>query len=261
MFTDPSGLVPCTEDQYEQQPSIRYCILNNGGYLDVAHFALKKELADSLIDQRLHQQFGKTFGQIPLAGSIGQGAPIYHTWLYYTRLPKEGLLYDKLAGITLGIIMDFEYGFETLQGEWDFRCDIPSRDWGHCSSFSNEDLPSDYLGVVSAAKNMSLETIVTILGGGQQKTVDPENPPDAYWGRPFESARCRNGFCPNTTPFNNQCNLKAYDPITKKYNTQPWPLSLIMEPYGFGIYWGRYPSDFAVPLPTPPAPSPSTPAP
>lgn len=241
-FSDPSGFIPCAETQ-----SARYCVLDSGGYIDMDHFKTTRDTAFRLIHGELQSQFGKHFGQISsLKGFLSDKLPkksiFLYSQTYYTRLPLNGFQGDELGRIALGMIMDYNYGFEIAQGI-DPRCDYKMPHWlGHCSSFSNEDLPSDYLAVVSEIKNKSLEELLmpNLLGAGQQS----DNPPVEYWGSPGDAHRCANGYCPNTTPYNDQCTLKVYDPTTKTYNNRPWPSSLVVEPYGFGIYWGRSISDF-----------------
>jgi hypothetical protein len=259
-FTDPSGFIPCTESQDINVN--RYCVLKQGGYLDVDHFKHKKEDIRLLIDVNLPSQFGKTFGQIPFSGSLGGGLPPTHFAVYYTRLPLTGLPLDKLSRVALGIQLDYEYGFEAAQG-FDPRCYTIAGWFSHCSSFSNEDLPSDYLGMVAGIKNISLESIVAILGGGEQQS----SLPDVYWGNAWpliEPSRCRYGFCSDRTPFNDKCTFKVYDRESRKYYNQPWPSSLVLEPYGFREYWARGISEFtnfAIPVPAPPQTPESTPMP
>jgi RHS repeat-associated protein len=245
LYTDPNGWAPCSEDQNVDE--YRYCVLDNGGFIDVEHFQFKRNTANWLIDVELLSKYGLYYGQITLAGSLGGGLPIYHSSTYLTRLPSMGLPGDKLGRIALSIIMDYEYGFEAAQAI-DPRCYTPLGYISHCSSFSNEDLPSDYLGVVSAVKYLSLDTIVSILGGGEQQS----SPPAGHWGKPGDAIKCRDGVCSADTPYNDQCTLKIYDPSTKKYYNRPWPSALIVQPFGFGTYWGKHPSDFHV---LPPLPS------
>ena len=161
-------------------------------------------------------------------------------------------------------MMDYEYGFEAAQGI-DPRC---YSFWGwfsHCSSFSNEDLPSDYLGIISAIKNMSLEEMLEpkLLGGGKQQS----SLPDEYWGNSWpllQPVKCRFGFCSNSNPFNDQCTLKVFDLTTKRYSNRPWPSLLVVQPYGFGVYWARNISqftNFAIAAPAPPSTLQGTPVP
>jgi RHS repeat-associated protein len=252
-YTDPSGFIPCSETQDTNVN--RYCVLNRGGYIDVEHFKYKKEKADSLIKIELPSQFGKTFGQIPFSGSLGGPLPPTHFATYYTRFPKDGLPKDQLGRIALGIMLDYEHGFETAQGI-DPRCWSIAGLFSHCSSFSNEDLPSDYLGIVSAVKGLSLEEMLmpNLLGSGEQS----DRMPAGYWGMSwqlFEPARCSWGFCPSTSPFNDQCTFKVFDSEALRYSNQSWPSALLVEPFGYRTYWARNISDFtnfALPVPIAP---------
>jgi len=246
---DPTGLIPCTENQVS-----RFCVLTAGGFLDIAHFGETKRLAQSLLEIKLPAVIGKRFGEITLD-------QVFVKWRYgrryYTAIPGD-ISHDDLVGVGLGIFLDFEIGYESAQG-LDPRCvsnlGHPVTGLGHCSSFSNEDLPSDYLGFVSASTGLSFDDIVSILGGGEQ--LDQQNPPLEYWGSSYwlEPVRCGLGECGDYTPFNNQCTLKVYDAGTGRYSNRPWPSSLTLTPIGRGIYWGKSLSEFAVSGPTPPSSS------
>jgi RHS repeat-associated protein len=246
-FTDPSGLVPCTETQ-----TARFCKLTNGGYIDMEHFQLQKGEAERLIKQDLPNQFGKTFGQVEMKGVLGKAVPVPYSRLYYTKLPAEGLLHDKLVGVALAIILDYDYGFETAQGA-DPRCwtiaGFAKKQTGHCSSFSNEDLPSNYLAIISAG-GISFDTILLELGGGDEFTQDYL--PDEYSGLPRLIGTGRTPFFADDVdemPWNYECTLKVYDPVTEKYTNKPWPATLDVKPIGFGVYWGRTTYDFPGYLP------------
>ena len=236
-LVDPSGMVPCAENQ-----SPRICLLNRGGYIDVVHFRAKKHTVNWLINEELPKNYGKDLGQVTIIGGLGDAVPIPFFRTYYTRLPKAGI--SEIAGVAVGMIFDYDYGFEVAQGI-DPRCFLSTHKFGHCSSFSNEDLPSNYLGTVAAVKNISLETIVSILGGGEQKLKDHDLPPDEYWGKPFDPFLCSIGLCGSDTPFNNQwgCTFKIYDELWGRYRNLSWPSSLIVKPYGYRVYWGKNISD------------------
>lgn len=152
--------------------------------------------------------------------------------------------------------MDYERSYEVWQRH-DPRCvgwlGSPWTGLGHCSSFANEDLPSDYLGFVAAAKGLTFDEIVTTLGGGEQ--LDQQDPPIEYWGGTIfcQPVLCGLGLCGTNTPWNDQFTLKVLDPSSGQYTNRPWPASLTLNPMGFGVYWGKKVGDFAVPpVPTPP---------
>jgi hypothetical protein len=249
-FTSSATEVPCNENQ-----PVRYCIFRNGGYMDVFHFGGSKYLAERLIEVWLPEQYGKRFGSVYLEQPLGSGMPSYGRF-YYTSIPP-GIPHDKLIGVALGIFLDYQIQFETVQG-LDPRCYSLAGSLSHCSSFSNEDLPSDYLGFVSYAKNISFDSIITMLGGGWQSGDVPAIYHGSSWPVP-EPALCAAGVCGDNTPYNNQCTLKIYDNDTGRYVNHQWPSILVISPIGRGDYWGRSLSDFAVPAPTPPVTSPPSP--
>jgi hypothetical protein len=265
-YTDPSGHEPCTIN------GPRYCYLSTGGYIDKAHFTGGKDMAKRLMRELLPSVFGKTYGQITLVQGIFPSIQIPKTnkrtpeisvgATYLTNLPVEGLPQDKLVGVALGIFMDFQIGYEKAQG-------IDPRCWsnlfyitalGHCSSFSNEDLPSDYLGFVSHVKPMPYEQIIRILdpsGGDARKDA-----PIEYWGELSDPALCAMGYCDEDTPYNNCFSLKVLDNITGKFVQRAWlPALVISPPIGFGIYWGHNISDFVPQIPTPSMSTIGTPSP
>jgi hypothetical protein len=220
-----------------------------------------------MIDQTLPGQFGKTFGQIQFAANLGKGLPETYFAVYHTRLPKNGLPPDKLGRIALGLMMDNAYGFESAQGV-DPRCYSifgSFRLLGHCSSFSNEDLPSNYLGIVSTITGLSLEEMLkpNLLGPGKQS----DHVPAGYWGFSWplsEPVKCSLGFCSSATPFNDQCTFKVFDPAAMGYYNRPWPSELIVELYGYRVYWARNIGDFldfAIPAPISPSAPQGTPVP
>jgi len=245
MYTDPSGFIPCAENQ--NTDISRYCILERGGYIDVGHFVPKKEAVNRLIDVDLLSQFGKHFGQITIEGpTLNWRLPFTHSATYLTALPSHGLLREELGRIALGMQMTYEYGFELAQFV-DPRCYTLSGWFSHCSSFSNEDLPSDYLGMVSAIKGLTLEEMLApnLLGPGEQSNSIPSE----YWGNILpilDATSCIFGSCPDDSPVNFGCTLRIYDPNTNKYRNQPWPSELVVEPFGFGVYWGLRESDFHI---------------
>lgn len=75
----------------------------------------------------------------------------------------EGLDDDKIEGVAHGIMLDYQNKFEQAQGK------IFPHNIG--SSYSPEDLPSDYLGLVQEAKYMELAEIVGLHLGGIDYTL------------------------------------------------------------------------------------------
>jgi RHS repeat-associated protein len=266
-LVDPSGMIPCEEEQVP-----RLCILANGGFIDLAHFNQVKKHTKSLLERQLPEAIGKRFGKVSLQQSATEYAK--YGYSYLTLLPA-GILHDELIGIALGIILDFQYGYERLQffdprcfSHWGWRSTqqrvlkLTGQNISHCSSFSNEDLPSDYLGFVSAATGKSFGELVRILGEGEQ--AEEKDMPVEYWGAPRNAETCLlYGLCDNDVmPWNYdyECRLKVYDPSTKRYVHKPWPSELTFKPSGFGIYWGKRPTDFVTNKDRIPTPGTSTPS-
>ena len=264
-LTDPSGLTPCSINQSET-----YCILNKGGYLDIRHFSTGRNQAKEIIE-KIEDRKGKRFAELPLTQNLSP-APFpefLYGNIYYTNVPSGGLTPEDLVGTALGIFIDFQVGYENAQG-LDPRCwsdlfyiDIK----GYCSSFSNEDLPSDYLGFVSyskgrLSKEIPFDEIVNTFGGGKAS----EEAPLGYLGEGGDPLLCSLGLCGDGTPRNNQCTFKIYDESQKKFTNQPWPDSLVIKSSGRGIYWAKSPSEFVsekgrAPTPSSVAPSQGTPQP
>lgn len=216
------------------------------------------------MEELLPSVFGKPFEPILLEQPYFPDFEIPYTNLrtpeipystyYIINLPMAGIS-DKLIGVAFGIFADFQMQYEKAQGI-DPRCStylFYIREIGHCSSFSNEDLPSDYLGFVSQAKSMSYEQIIQILdpSGGEAH----EEAPVGYWGKMSDRALCALGFCGEDTPFNNCFSLKVLDELTGKFVNRAWPQALqISPPIGFGTYWGRDVNDFIFGAPIIPTP-------
>jgi hypothetical protein len=233
-LVDPSGNDPCEEND---RTNARYCILYNGGYIDTSHFAGGKTLAKQLLNL-LPLRYGKPFATLtldqPYAPSIlGLTPKVYYQTGFVTNLPAEGLG-EQLNGVALGIFLDFQHRYEPAQ--WiDPRCYTSLGWFSHCSTYSNEDLPSDYLGFISKAKDISFTAIVEMLGGGEASS----NPPKGYWGNQLGRVLCISGFCGDFTPFNDTCEFKILDNgIIPSYTHRPWPNPLLLlDPIESGEYW------------------------
>lgn len=173
--TDPTGYKACQE-----QGGGRYCILNKGGFIDTAHYRGGKRMASDLLNQLKSDGGGWGVNGHPVVAQqhIFPGLPDY-TLTYRAYIPKEGLAVRELNRVALGIFMDFQIRYETLQGI-DPRCYIEFADAviPHCSSFSNEDLVSDYLGFLDHINNsINFESIIEVLGGGTSQS----DPPTGYY--------------------------------------------------------------------------------
>ncbi len=234
----------------------------------MAHFGETRRVVRHLLKEQLPAVFNKRYGTVKLDQPF---STIRYQTTYYTSVPSS-ISSSDLIGVALGIFIDYEVGYEHAQ-VFEPRClgilaqqnvariagKVTGINYlgGHCSSFSNEDLPSDYLGFVASSKGLSFDQIINILGGGEQ--LDQQNPPDKYWGNYPDSLLCGIGIC-GDCPFNNQYTLKVYNQGTGHYVNQSWPSSLTIKPVGFGVYWGRSVSDFALPtIPVPPTSLPAQP--
>ena len=101
------------------------------GYFDMGHIRRGFNSALSLIDQ------------IREAMVNGGGPVVLNSYEYIKEYWVSGdITEDQIIGIALGIYMDFETGYETYQGTQSI---IPWKGKA-LSSFTTEDLPSDYFG-------------------------------------------------------------------------------------------------------------------
>ncbi len=142
--------------------------------------------------------------------------------LYVVNLPV-GITDDKLEGIGLGIYLDFQVGFEQTQS-WD-----PRTLFSAGSSFSNEDLPTDYLAFVGYVKGYTFEQVVEKLGGGYEYPYKPEG---YDFGKLECAIRCE---CGSNNPHNRDTRRKVWNGTAFEY--LPYPDELIMSPIGPGEYW------------------------
>jgi RHS repeat-associated protein len=241
-LTDPTGFspynpphpskIPCEESGGHDK---RYCILNDGGYLDMAHFRGGKEHAKNII-QQLEKAKGKFNAPISYSRSL------IVTELEYTHIVRipANINKETMDSVALGIFLDFEYLYENMQ-MIDPRC---AWNMVTCSSFSNEDLPSDYLGLVDfITKDKDFTDIISDLGGGWASKFKPSQ----YLSPPYDLMSCPDGICGDNTARNTDCTLKIFDPETNTFKNNPWPSShpyMNIKPSGFGVYWGRSIFDF-----------------
>ena len=173
-YSDPSGYRPCVMVK-ENTNKDRYCWLDKGGFIDTHHLYGGYKMARDLIEKLLPARFGKENAALPLSQTLI--GPVRFPLTYKTSLPSSGLPRAELIQVALGIYMDFQYRYEGAQGV-DPRCwwSWLNKKVPHCSSFSNEDLISDYLGFVLYAKHNELggsddtgsfNQMITLLGGGE----------------------------------------------------------------------------------------------
>ena len=160
---------PC--DEYgNDNNGRRYCILYQGGYLDMTHFRFENKY-DQLIRDLSIQQIGEP-GSVNYSQSI---LGVNFKLKYRTNLPSKELSTRlntrELKQIALSIFMDYQIRYESVQGA-DPRCKygIPG-----CSSFSNEDLITDYLGFITASQeSINFQNLIPTLGGGYASPNPPK---------------------------------------------------------------------------------------
>jgi RHS repeat-associated protein len=157
-YTDPTGHAQACADGDEGggcgyggiHDKMRWIKTGSGVYIDLAHFAEALGTAariyrgiDSGSSFPIERVSTAKLGPINLQAGI---RTIYHV--------QAELTPDQRTGTALGILMDSSYLFETFQA-------LPPS--SH-SSFSGEDLSSDYLGFYAATTGQSLGQLLTVLG-------------------------------------------------------------------------------------------------
>ena len=247
-LSDPTGQAPantpCTKGH-------KYCQLTSEQYfgvaIDVTHFYSSWGIADRILKEleKVNATEAKTFSVVEPTVNI----PIIGRYIYkYSREYRAvNINQNNLKGVGLGIFMDFQYGFETFQ-RWDPRCftkpPVFGGSYGPCSSFANEDLPSDYLGYVARAFGHShanaLSMVVGELGGGRAAQKK-----DSVYVGTFNQARSCSwrGNCDEYNPFNRCFLFKIFDPERGAFSHVPWPQTLKINSIGPGLYWERISDD------------------
>jgi RHS repeat-associated protein len=236
---DPSGLAPCSPDH-------RYCLiiggLYKGAFIDVHHYYKSRDLAVDILERNLPRVIGKPFASFTITNILQERIP--YTRRYMTNIPLD-IGGGEIERIGLGIFLDFQTGLEGFEGlvPW---CWTPFFNDRLCSAFSNEDLPSDYLGFIVYVKHpeWNISDVAISLGGGEASDKFPTE----YMGTWGAAARCLlAGDCGEDNPFNRQCTFKILDVMSGTYENRPWPSDLTISPIGPGRYWGRSLLDFGDP--------------
>ena len=224
-LTDPSGQKPCSL-------GTRYCMITSGDYegltLDMHHWDATRGRSDELI-QSLLEAKGE-YRIINIKATLARVVP--YPRQYYVRIPAS-VSNTTIHRVGLGITMSFESGLEWIEGSVP-RCKL----WPigpRCSAFSNEDLPSAYLGYIASMKGKGLQWIIDQFNGDAEGT---NTLPETISGSLGQAYACSQwGICGNNNPFNKCFTPKLLDKITGKYRNVDWPISLQEKPIGQGEYW------------------------
>jgi hypothetical protein len=241
-LVDPTGFVACSLN-------FRFCKIINGQYegffMDIHHWNDSRLMSQDIND-KLNDLKGKYLGQFVMNTTLARYVPFNRT--YYTNLPVE-ISTPTLDSITLGIVMDFNIGIEGFEG-------IDPACWGgdgvlfghRCSSFSNEDLPSAYLGFVAYINNWNLkDTLRKLVVNVDEDTEGTNQFPSNIVERLFDAQN--HCFTP-----------KNLDSSTGSFANYTWPSEILYDAIGPGRYWATSQSALVPPIQTPPI-SGSTPTP
>lgn len=142
-------------------PETRYYYSDTYGWFDVTHFSTGNP-AQLIADLELAVQDGG--GVLKISQGVRDGVTGYTA--YY--MISGNVAAEEIVGVALGIYMDWSIRFEGWQGE------IPRSLVGPFTSYSIEDLPSQYLGFFAAAKNLEMEQLFACYLGHVEGS---ENPP------------------------------------------------------------------------------------
>lgn len=220
-YVDFSGHYPCASDEYCPLPvrvylnSRGYYCTRNFGCFDTAHvYGGWGDARDLLTRLR----GGDT--NITTAPRSYGGVFLYQ----HSYVVPENLTEQHYPGYTIGILMDHEEGWETLQAWSDpvFR-----------SSYSREDLPSDYLGWYIALEMgaetreqfiSAFEDVLTCELGGAHRVSSLDKTENVLW--------CADGMGCTLTPMT----IRNYEfrPLVQNQEGQwynvDWPDAVTMTP-------------------------------
>jgi hypothetical protein len=220
------GWVPLLMPQL-QLPNNGYINTPNYGFLDIRHMNEARDVTNTILE--FMNDMTKP-NPLPLTavgtGKAGAGRDLrvvnyfegLNAW-YDINRPVPTQLQDKVA---LGILLDYERRWENLQGRSITQAG---------SSYSPEDLPSDYLGFYSAISGMNVPVVLDDILKGKGKHNTQNDKP--WW---LDS---RTGRIPN----------KTIDPVVCRFDwglrwdwgekcaTNPWPDMMRIREETQGIYW------------------------
>jgi RHS repeat-associated protein len=204
----------------------QFCILNNGGFIDESHVGTSNPTSA----ERFWDDFNKAVKK-GTSVKLRQSSPGFTFYVIYDLSIPEGTLLEELKLIGAGIWLDFQKEFEA----WQYA--QYAGIGGNHSSFSNADIPSAYLGYVTAVNDVSYESVIEQLGGG----VTSSDAPPGFRQRDILTFvdpgmyKCiYGGSCPATSSRNDTRYLKVPDG-TGSYTTIPYPETLDIVPSN--NYW------------------------
>ncbi|MCK5793082.1 MAG: hypothetical protein KAH12_00130, partial [Anaerolineales bacterium] len=230
-FTDPSGKIPDQQD-YDSSispcdidSSLRFCIFRGGRYkgffIDMDHFRGSKTRANVILD-KLRNNKGNEI-TFPVEGTL---IGISYNRLYQAFLPDNASP-SVIENEGLGILLNYETNLEKLESIYPSCLLNP---WGifphRCSAFSNEDLPSAYLGYAFRAKGKDFNWLLSELDGNNENSYMSDVFPSDYAGTVRDARRCVFGFCDENNPYNRCFNPKVLDALEDNYVYLPWPADL-----------------------------------
>jgi hypothetical protein len=158
---------------------------------------------------------------------------------YVANIPT-GLHPDTLRDIKLGIFMNLEWHLESFEAIIP-NCYSALGLLKRCSAFSNEDLPSDYLGFIANMKGWnSIGDVVNALGQDLESHGSNEMPAKNA-GTLWDAFRCNYfGDCGDENPYNTCWTSFKVPSASGKFAYLPLPSNLIFTPIGPGDYWQEY---------------------
>ena len=158
-YTDPSGHDPAPLCQVapwtcESSPtwwtnSERRVFVQDYGVFDTGH-VLRGYRSGLFLTEQLDSALANGGGTLPEPPA--SDSKLFDSYAVNYQVSGD-ISPDQLMGVLLGIYMDFEIGYETLQGS---RLDF-------YSSFAPEDLPSDYIGFWAAVNGYPQDALPFLL--------------------------------------------------------------------------------------------------
>ena len=129
----------------------KFWITKEHGRIDTTHWGAGNP---DILLQNVQAVIRNGGGEVRIeAGILGAG-----TYVGYYMISGELSVEDDTISVALGIYMDWSRRFESWENTIMFSIG------GIGTSFANEDLPTHYLSFVAAAKNMTQQEVIGILG-------------------------------------------------------------------------------------------------